>query len=133
MNGVTVTAHDIYKNIRHLPPERLMDLAEYVEFLRFKTATNENLSATEKPSEPAIPDEFENAVAVFDRLKPDLMAKYGGRVVAIYQDKVVAVGDDKMSVLETVVQTLGPVPCYIEWVEPETPRRVRMPSAWVAA
>jgi hypothetical protein len=33
--------------------------------------------------------------------------------------------------LDAVLQTLGPVPCYIEWVEPEAPRRARVPSVWL--
>ena len=78
-----------------------------------------------------LPAEFVQAVATFERLKPQLLAEHRGRVVAVYQDRVVAVGDDRLAVFDEVVRTLGHVPCYIEWVEPETPRRVRMPSAWV--
>ncbi len=79
-----------------------------------------------------LPAEFVQAVATFERLKPQLLAEHRGRVVAIYQDRVVAVGDDRLVVFDEVVQKFGHVSCYIEWVEPETPRRVRMPSAWVS-
>ena len=37
-----------------------------------------------------------------------------------------------MAVLADVLAQFGPVPCYIEWVAPETPRRARISSAWVA-
>ncbi|PKO23569.1 MAG: hypothetical protein CVU38_03405 [Chloroflexi bacterium HGW-Chloroflexi-1] len=80
----------------------------------------------------SVPAEFEREVAAFERLKPALHDQYGGRAVAIYQGQVIAAGDDKMAVLDTVLETSGPVPCYIEWVAPEAPRRARIPSAWVA-
>jgi PHD/YefM family antitoxin component YafN of YafNO toxin-antitoxin module len=80
----------------------------------------------------AAPTEFDQEVAAFERLKPTLQKQHAGRAVAIHQSQVVAVGDDKMSVLAEVLARFGPVPCYIEWVAPETPRRVRISSAWVA-
>jgi hypothetical protein len=94
-------------------------------------------NSTSKPTQagngetPRYPD-FEREVAAFERLKPELLKTYKGRVVAIHQGQVVAVGDDRMAVLDTVLEKLGPVPCYIEWVEEETPRRVRMTSTWIA-
>jgi len=57
---------------------------------------------------------------------------YQGQVVAIYQGQVVEIGDDKMEVLGRVMEKFGNVPCYIEWVEPNVPRRVRLPSTRVA-
>lgn len=66
---------------------------------------------------PSLPGE----VAAFERLKPTLQEQYGGQAVAIYQGQVVAAGDDKMAVLGRVLDEYGPVPCYIEWVEPESP------------
>ena len=76
--------------------------------------------------------EFGQEVVAFERLKPALLKQHAGRAVAIHRGRVVAVGDDKMSVLAEVLAQFGPVPCYIEWVAPETPRRVRISSAWVA-
>ncbi|MBM4461154.1 MAG: hypothetical protein FJ011_25925 [Chloroflexi bacterium] len=80
----------------------------------------------------AAPPDFEHAVATFERLKPALLEQYNGRVVAVHDGRVVAVGDDRMAVLEMVTAQYGPVPCYIERVEPETPRRARISSAWIA-
>jgi hypothetical protein len=80
----------------------------------------------------AVPSGFEREVAAFERLKPALQEQYSGCAVAIYQGQVIAAGDDKMAVLGIVLNTLGPVPCYIEWVEPEAPRRARIPSARMA-
>ena len=81
---------------------------------------------------PAAPAEFGQEVAAFERLKPALLKQHVGQAVAVYRGHVVAVGDDKMSVLAEVLAQFGPVPCYIEWVAPETPRHVRVSSAWVA-
>jgi hypothetical protein len=81
---------------------------------------------------PSIPAEFEREVAAFERLKPALQDQYRGRAVAIYQGQVIAAGNDKMAVLDMVLETFGPVLCYIEWVVPEAPRRARIPSAWAA-
>ena len=80
----------------------------------------------------AAPAEFEREVAAFERLKPALQEQHAGRAVAVHGGQIVAVGDDKMAVLDDVIAHFGPVPCYIEWVEPETPRRARISSAWVA-
>jgi len=80
----------------------------------------------------AAPAEFDQEVAAFERLKPALLKQHAGQAVAIHHGQVVAVGDDKMSVLAEVLAQFGPVPCYIERVAPETPRRVRISSAWVA-
>ncbi|MCL4870441.1 MAG: hypothetical protein KJ063_15865 [Anaerolineae bacterium] len=67
-------------------------------------------------------------MAAFNRLKPQLHQKYSGQVVAIYQGQVIAVGPDKQAVFNEVLAQYGEIICYLEWVEPETPRRVRMPS-----
>lgn len=81
---------------------------------------------------PAAPVEFQREVTAFEHLKPTLQEHHPGRVVAIHGGQVIAIGDDKMAVLDDVTAKFGPIPCYIEWVEPETPRRARISSAWVA-
>ena len=80
----------------------------------------------------AISAEFEAEVAAFEQLKPSLLEQFPGRVVAIHQGQVVEVSDDKMEVLSRVQEKLGNVTCYVEWVEPEAPRRVRLPSVRTA-
>ncbi len=132
MDGVTMTAQELYAEIQDLPQQSLIDLAAFVEFLRFKANIDTEAKPSKKTATPPAPAEFLQAVAAFERLKPELLNQYSGRVVAIYQEQVVAVGDDRLSVFSEVVSKFGYVPVYIEWVEPETPRRVRMPSTWVA-
>ncbi len=77
-------------------------------------------------------DEFLAEVDAYEQLKPELLKQYPGRVVAIYHGQVVEVGDDEMEVLARVQERLGEVPCYVGWVEPDAPRRVRLPSVWIA-
>ena len=81
-------------------------------------------------AQPSTPPEFLREIAAFEQIKPELLQQYKGRVVGIYQGQVVAVGDDVLAVHDMVVAKFGPVPCYVEWVEEQTPRRVRMVSAW---
>ena len=111
--------------IRNTTPELLLDtlVQEFVD----KTEHEADGAA----AQPAVPAEFLQEVEAFERLKPELLKQYKGQVVAIYQGKVVAVGDNRMDVFGVVLKKLGPVPCYIEWVDEQTPRRVRMPSVRV--
>jgi len=106
------------------PVAVLVPLSDYQAFQVWQAAQ----SAPERPPDP----DFDAEVAAFERLKPELLKRYPGRVVAIHQGQVVEVGDDKMDVLKRVLKRLGDVRCYVEWVEPDAPRRVRAPTVWVA-
>lgn len=99
------------------------------EYHIFRQAPQRNV----RPKAAPAPSEFLREVEAFERLKPTLLSqeKYRGRAVAIHQGQVVAVGDDKMEVLAQAWQEFGEVPIYVEWVEPATPRRVRIPSVRV--
>jgi hypothetical protein len=102
----------------------LVPIDEYLAFQEWQAARQRSTS----------PDpEFEAQVAAFERLKPELLKQYRGRAVAIYQGQVVEVGDDKLQVLGRIFKRYGDVRCYIEWVEPDAPRRVRVPSVRRAA
>ncbi len=69
-------------------------------------------------------------IQAFQRMRTVLEERYAGRVVAIYQGRVVAVGDDRQSVLREVWERFGPVTCYIERVGEAGLRKVRIPAAW---
>ncbi len=71
---------------------------------------------------------FEQEVNAFNRLKPQLLKEHPGQVVAIYQRQVIAVGSDKQTVFQKVHEQYGEITCYLEWVIPDTPRRIKMPS-----
>jgi hypothetical protein len=86
----------------------------------------------DEPETSEITQAFEQEVAAFEQLKPALLKQYAGRYVAIYQGKVVASGDEKLTLLDQVREQFGPIVCYIEKVSPDSPRTVRLPSIRVA-
>ncbi len=63
---------------------------------------------------------------------PELLKQYEGRVVAIHNGRVVAVGDDKMELWTQTRQELEDVPVYVQIVE-YPPRVYDMPSIEVIA
>ncbi len=73
----------------------------------------------------------QDEIEAFKRMYPELLREYKGKVVAIYKGQVAAVGDTRNEVLKSVWERFGPVPCYIERVGEDIPRRVRIPSGWV--
>ncbi|MCB0065233.1 MAG: hypothetical protein KDE19_24080 [Caldilineaceae bacterium] len=75
---------------------------------------------------------FEQEAAAFEKLKPQLLKQYQGKVVAIYQGEVVMIGDDRLAVHDQVTERYGHIPCYIESVQDETPRVARITSVWKA-
>lgn len=75
---------------------------------------------------------FAKEVAAFERMKPELIEKYGGQYVAIYQERLVGHGEEKWELLDQVIEQFGEVSCYIEKAEANTPRRVRIPTVWIA-
>jgi hypothetical protein len=67
---------------------------------------------------------FEHEVETFERMWPELFAKYRGRTVAIYNGRIVEVGRPGEGVAEVagrVYDRIGYVPVYVQQVE-ETPR-----------
>ena len=123
------------QNIIQLPQD-LYDAIRKKAAAQKKTAddlviewVSEHLDETETSE---ITRAFEREVAAFDQLQPDLMEKYAGKYVAIYQGQVVASGNEKLALLDEVREQFGNIVCYIEKVAPDTPRTVRMPSMRVA-
>lgn len=74
---------------------------------------------------------FEKEVAAFERMKPELLEKYPGQFVAIYQGNVAVHGANETDVFNCFLEKFGPVICYIEKVQPETPRRGSITSVWI--
>lgn len=73
---------------------------------------------------------FAREVAAFKALKPELLKKFPGQYVAIYQKQVVANGVNRLALVKEVYSRFGEVPCYVEKVSSELPRRIRIPSVW---
>jgi len=74
---------------------------------------------------------FEQEVAAFERLKPELLERYDGQYVAIYEGEVVTSGEDKMALLHEVYERYGQVVCYIDLVGADRLRSAHMPSVRV--
>jgi hypothetical protein len=106
---------EILEALARLPPERIAQIRDLVVAMQ---------------EQEAAPAEFMAEVAAFERMRPELRVKYPGRVIAVYRGEVIAVGSDKMQVLDTVLREYGAAMCYIDSVDPALPRRVS--SAWVA-
>ena len=84
----------------------------------------------ERPAEASRFPEFEQEIIAFEELKPELLKQYPGQAVAIYQGKVVATGSNKMDALRNAQKLMGSIHCYVEWVDPVTPRQVLSPSVF---
>lgn len=92
----------------------------------------ENEGATlDRPDEAVRFPEFEQEIMAFEQMKPALLEQYPGQAVAIYQGKVVATGKNRMDALRNAEKLFGAIHCYVEWVEPVTPRQVLSPSIFV--
>lgn len=114
---------------RSIEPEVLLNQAvrQFLDQLpKEESRKTKNLGNTEA-SDVTVPPEFLREMSAFERLKPELLKQYRGRVVAIYKEQVVAVGDDEMVVYGDVLDRLGYVPCYVDRVVEEQ-RVLRMPS-----
>ena len=98
-------------------------LIPYDEYLAFQTWRTTQVQSRKF-------EDFEAEIRAFERLKPELLKTHPGKAVAIYQGKVLETGDTKMEVLGKILEQHGEIHCYVEWIEPETPRRARIPSTF---
>ena len=89
-----------------------------------------NGTAEQSAEAPKFP-EFEQEIRAFEAMKPELLKQYLGQAVAIFQGKVVATGKNKKNALRNAEKKMGPIRCYVEWVESSTPREVSSPSIFV--
>lgn len=102
------------------PVAAIVPIAEYEAFQSWRQAVLRR--QTRSDEEAAIEQEH----AAFEKMLPELLQKYEGRVVALYQGQVVDVGDDRMTVWAKARKQLGQVPVYVQTVE-FPPRIVNMP------
>lgn len=127
-----------------ITPEHLLTLAEQLtpadqEWLleQLSRLVDQNKADPVEEYEPTLtPAEAEKQflaeVAAFERLKPALLKTHRGQVVAIYQEQVAVVGQTRTEVLRKMRERFGNVPYYVEWVEENVPRHVRITSVWRA-
>jgi antitoxin (DNA-binding transcriptional repressor) of toxin-antitoxin stability system len=99
------------------PVAVILPIEDYAAFRKWKDST---ASASNQDAA------FECEKAAFERLKPRLLQQYHGKCVAIVNEEVVEVGDDKLAVLDRVHQRFGRVPVYVQWVT-DQPRVYHLP------
>ena len=108
------------------PVAALVPMDEYAAFQAWRE--EEKRRQARQAEEAAIEREH----AAFQRMLPELLKQYEGRVVAIYNGQVVDVGDDRMEVWKKARQKLGQVPVYVQTVE-YPPKVYKMPHRKVIA
>lgn len=110
-------------------PEALLSVVvkEFVQKQELPPASPSPMNA---PSRKEFDAAFQGEVANFERMRPELLLRYPNQVVAMYQAKVIATGDDILQVYNAVVDEYGTIPCYVQRIASETPRKVRIPTAW---
>jgi len=64
---------------------------------------------------------FEREVAVFERMKGELLQKYQGQYVAVYQGEVVGVGTDKLELTRQMYEGFGSVTMFVHLVAEKEP------------
>lgn len=101
------------------PVAVIIPFAEYNAFRSWQEKGEENGGNRQ------INNSFERDRAVFEQLKPELLQKYPGKVVAIYQGEIVAIGDDVAKTATQVYEKFGYVPSYVQRVE-DNPRVYKM-------
>ncbi len=84
-----------------------------------------------KPAKQEKSSGFEREKAAFEKMKPNLLAKYHGKCVAVVGGKVVEVGNDKIKIIDRVRERFGQVSMYVQWVT-DKPRVYRFPHRRVA-
>ena len=105
------------------PVAALVPITEYTAFQSWRE--EERRRQAHQAEETAIEREH----AAFERMLPELLKQYAGRVVAIYNGQVIDVGDDKMEVWERASQQLNGAPVYVQIVE-YPPKVYKMPHPW---
>lgn len=97
-------------------------MAEYDAFQAWRTA--EEQKQRRKREEAAIHREHQ----AFQQMLPTLLQQYPGRVVALYQGEVIAVGDERMEVWQRARQQTSGAPVYVQTVA-YPPKIYKMPLA----
>ncbi len=94
------------------------------EFVAFQQWRAEETNRQRRQSEAAA---IEREHAAFQKMLPELLQKYPGRVVAIHQGQIIAVGDQRMDVWQEARQQVNGAPVYVQTVE-SSPRIYNLPS-----
>jgi hypothetical protein len=101
----------------------ILPIEEYEAYRAWRDAETQPESSSTPSDDKAA---FEREKAAFERLLPQLLQQYPGKCVAIVDEQVVEVGDDKLAVLDRVHEKFGRVAVYVQWVT-EHPRVAHLP------
>lgn len=88
----------------------MVPMADYDAFQAWRAAKERQEQMAQE--EAAIAREHQ----AFQQMLPDLLADYGGHVVALYQGEVIGVGDDRMEVWQRARQQTNGAPVYVQTV-----------------
>jgi len=103
------------------PIAAVVSMAEFAVFQRWRA---EEANRQRRQSEA---EAIEREHAAFQKMLPELLQQYPGRVVAIYQGQVIVVGDQRMDVWQQARQQVNGAPVYVQTVE-SSPRIYKLPS-----
>lgn len=70
---------------------------------------------------PGSSEKFERERRAFFRLLPELLKTHRGKVVAIHDEQVIAVGDERRPVIDEATRIVGDVDLMVETVAEEWP------------
>lgn len=124
MLATSEAVEQIVNQAEQLPPRDRLRVIQRITESLLSSPTSSNREQRAKA--------FAAEVANFERLKPQLLQQYPDQFVAISQGEVIAVGDDRMTVLAEAEQAIGNVAFYVGEVTEGPLRRVRMPSPRIA-
>lgn len=109
-----------------VPESRQVTLPPEVPVCRVKVTV-------QAPTDPLVPPpggsaKFQRERLAFFRLLPELLKTHRGKVVAIHDEQVIAVGDERIPVIQEATKLSGPVDLYVQRVAEEQPVfRLRTP------
>ena len=86
----------------------LVPIHEYTAFQAWQK------SQASMPIEDTVKVAFMKERAAFEKMLPQFLHTYPGKVIAIYQGQVVEVGDDIGETANKVYDRFGYVPCYVQ-------------------
>jgi len=101
----------------------ILPIEEYEAYRAWREATLPPESLDVPIGDKAV---FEREKAAFERMLPQLLQQYPGKCVAIVNEQVVEIGEDKLDVVERVYRRFGQVTMYAQWVT-DQPRVYHLP------
>lgn len=124
-----MTENTVYlpQEVYHAVKERAAELRRTPDDL----VTEWVLEHVPPPVQEDIYKALESEWKAFEKLRPELQEQYPGQYVAIYQERVVGMGEDQFDLLKQVYDEFGQVVCFIDKPDGPPIRKARITSTWV--